>query len=529
MSLISSFNIARAGLTASQAALTVVSNNIANVDNPNYSKLTINLSDVVTNASASNVIQQANTLSGVQVAKITRSTDSYLASYYREQNTTYSYLNKYDNLASNVENIMNELKDTGLSTALTAFNSAVTALNNDPSSSSARENFISTAQNLCSVFNTTYDSLTSVQQSLVGDYTKVGSIDSSEIASSVNDVNSLLDQISEVNANIVQTSSANITSSSLLDQRDSLLEKLSAIIPATIEENKNGTVKISLANRELIAGSSVTGYLQAASGTPPTTDEAVINVVGPDKTTITASNINTSIDSGSMGAILAIAGSDPAKFTINGTISSLNTLASSFASIMNQIQCGDPNGDGSQAMRLSTNAATGVKTLVDSGPTNYLFVNSDPTAATPITGITAGNISVSSALIANKDLVAAGRLTAAQHAAGNYANNIGNNSNSTLMVNSATQTYALLGNQTITGYLSTTVSDIGTKVKGLDTSLKTQKSIVDEVKSRLTSVEGVDIEEELTDMIKYQKAYQASARVFSTCNDLMDTLLNLGR
>lgn len=529
MSLISSFNIARAGLTASQAALTVVSNNIANVDNPDYSKLTVNLSDVITNASSSNVIQEANALSGVQVAKITRSTDDYLQSYYREQSTTYSYLNKYDSLASNVETVMNELQDTGLSSALTAFNSAVTALNNDPSSSSARENFISTAQNLCSVFNNTYASLTSIQQSLVGDYTKVGSIDSSQIASSVNDVNSLLDQLSEVNGNIIQTSSANITSSALLDQRDSLLAKLTNIIPATIEENKNGTVKISLAGRELMAGSTVTGYLQAVSGTPPTTDEAVINVVGSDKITVTASNINSSIDSGSMGAILAIAGSDPAKFTINGTISDLNTLASSFANILNTIQCGDPNGDGSQAMRLSTNAVTGVKTLVDSSATNYLFVTSDPTAATPITGITAGNISVSSALIANTDLIAAGRLTAAQHTAGGYANDIGNNSNSTLMVNSATQTYGTLGNQTISGYLSTTVSNIGTKVSNLDASLKTQKSITDEVKSRLTSVKGVDIEEELTDMIKYQKAYQASARVFSTCNELMDTLLNLGK
>lgn len=529
MSLISSFNIARAGLTASQAALTVVSNNIANVDNADYSKLTVNLSDVITNASSSNVIQQANALSGVQVAKITRSTDNYLASYYREQNTTYSYLNKYDSVASNVETIMNELKDTGLTSALTAFNTAVTALNNDPSSSSARENFISTAQNLCSVFNNTYSSLTSIQQSLVGDYTQVGSIDSSEIASSVNDVNSLLDQISEVNENIIQTSSANITSSALLDQRDSLLEKLSAIIPATIEENKNGTVKISLANRELVGGSTVSGYLQAVSGTPPTTDEAVINVVGSDKTTLVASNINSSINSGSMGAILTIAGSDPSKFTINGVIDDLNTLASGFADIMNEIQCGDPNGDGSQAMRLTTNVATGVKTLVDSGPTNYLFVTNDPSAATPITGITAGNISVSSALIANKDLVAAGRLTAAQHTAGGYANDIGNNSNSTLMVNSATQTYAVLGNQTITGYLSTTVSDIGTKVSNLDASLKTQKAIVGEVKSRLTSVKSVDIEEELTDMIKFQKAYQASARVFSTCNELMDTLLNLGK
>lgn len=529
MSLISSFNIARAGLSASQAALTIVSNNIANVDNPNYSKLTVNLSDVVTNGASSNVIQEANSLSGVQVAKITRSADSYLQSYYREQNTSYSYLNKYDTLASNVETIMNELKDTGLTSAFTAFNSAVTALNNDPSSSSARENFISTAQNLCSIFNSTYASLTSTQQSLVGDVNTVGSIDSSEIASEANSVNSLLDQIAEVNKNIVQTSSASITSPALLDQRDALLTKLSDLIPATIEENKNGTVKISLAGYDLMGGSKVTGYLQAETGTPPATDDAVINIVGPDKVTVRASNINSSINSGSMGAILDIAGTDPTKFTINGTIGDLNTLASSFAGIMNAIQCGDPNSDGSTAMRLTTNAVTGVKTLVDSAPTNYLFVTNDPLAATPITGITAGNISVSASLIANTDLIAAGRLTAAQHAAGTYANDIGNNGNSTLMVNSVTQNYASLSNQTISGYLSTTVSDVGTKVSNLDSSLKTQKSVMGEVKSRLTSVTGVDVEEELTDMIKYQRAYQASARVFSTCNDLMDTLLNLGR
>lgn len=568
MSLTSSLYIAATGLTASQSAMTVISNNIANVDNEDYSKLRLNLTDLVNCSSPTNPIAEANSLSGVNVASITRYADSYLESTYRDTNSDNSYLKKYDTMASGIETTMNELKDTGLSNALSNFYAAVKSLNNSPNNPSARENFVSAAQNLCSVFNSAAASLTQTQQSLVGDYNNPNTIASSEMSIDVNSVNNLLDQIAEVNKNIIQSNSADVTSSALLDQRDALLLKLSNYIPANVTENDNGTVKVSLGSTALVSGVDVTGYLKASAGNAA--EPAVIDIVDKNGTTV-ASDVNSRITSGSIGAILDITGTSSAKFTISSVLDNLNTLAGNFANIMNTIQAGDPNGDSSTAMSIDKTT----NTLTDS--TNLLFVsNSSPSVTTTTTShatipgdvagtvitnttdafgnkitnmittnidglgnttvttksqaaVTAANISVNSAIVSDSDLVAAARISATEHAAGNYANETGNNSNANLIMASQTKAYTGLDDQTISGFLSTAVSEVGTAVDSLDNNLKTKTSVLDSIKSKLQSETSVNLDEELTEMIKYQRAYQASARVFSACSDLLDTLVNLGQ
>ena len=55
-----------------------------------------------------------------------------------------------------------------------------------------------------------------------------------------------------------------------------------------------------------------------------------------------------------------------------------------------------------------------------------------------------------------------------------------------------------------------------------------QNAIVSSLESKLASQTGVDLNEELTDLVRFQTAYEASAKVFSICNELMDTILMLG-
>lgn len=520
MSLVSSLSIAQQALAVNQAAISVVSNNIANVDNENYSKLNVNLADVVNYTKLTgSATAQSNTLCGVQLQKITRLSDEYLESYFRGENSTYSYLEEYSTVANSVEDVMNELNDTGLNTALSNFYDAVNALENSPTDITARQNYVSCAKNVCSVFNGVYKSLTSTQQSLVGDYTVNGSVDSSEIGTDITEINSLLDQLSEVNGNIVKTNSTNTSSSSLLDQRDSILKSLSGYIPVKTTLCDNGTVNVSIGGHDLVNGPSVTGHLDATTG-PSASNPVTINIVDPNNNSTLYSNVNSDLSSGTIGAILDVTGSaTSSNFTINSAISSIDKLANAFATEINKIQAGTITSGGTTtyAMCLSSD----YKTLTASAATNNLFINKDSGLADA--NINAGNISINSNIESHLYLVAAGRSTT-----GVDSTDVGNKQNANMLNATQNATYSEIGNQTFVNYLSTEVSSIGTSVKGIDNNLDTQSSVISSIESQLSSKTGVNLDEELGDLIKYQQAYQAAARMFSICSDLLGELIHLG-
>lgn len=514
MSLVSSINIANQALLVNQSAITAVSNNISNVDTEGYSKLNVHLASVVNyTPSAGNALSIANSLSGVELSKVERSTSSYLQNYYWQENSTDSYLSKYTTIATNVENLTNELNTTGLSTALSNFYTAANALNQNPSDITVRQNFISVAESVCSVFNSISKNLSDLRTSLVGNTTNSTTLDSSEVAGNVQNVNNLLDQIASINYNIIKTNSKNTSSSVLLDQRDKLIGELSSLIPTTVTQNSNGTVDISLGDYSLLKSSTISGYLDATTG--DTSNPAIINIVDKNNTTI-SSNINSAITGGKIGAILDACGSDSTKFTISGVLSDLNTLASQFASAFNEIQTGDPAGDGTTAMCMDSSS----KTLIPA--TQDIFTTKDGSAT-----LTAGNIGVNSTVKNNAYLIAAARIDTMTTPS--YANATGNNSNTTLILAARNATYNALGSVTMETYLASTVSKVGTDVKSLNNNLTSQDAVLAEVKTQLSSATGVNLDQELVDLIKYQRSYQAAARVFTVCSDLMGELINLGK
>lgn len=524
MSLVSSLNIAQQALTVSQAAITVISNNISNVDNENYKKLSVELSDVITYSNVPSVVAQADSLSGVQISQIQRYSNNFLQNYYWNENSTYSYLDKYSSIATNVEDVMNELQNTGLSKALSDFYSSIDALNDDPTNLSARENFVTCAQNVCSVFNTYYNNLNDIKESLVGNYQVIDAVDDSEIGNETTTVNNLLDQLANVNEGILKTTAAGITSTSLLDERDALIKNLTGYINVDVELNNNGTANIELNEKALIGGSDVVGYLDATTGTAA--EPVTMNIVDASGTTI-YSNVNDDITGGSIAAIIEACGSGSSNFTINDSLDKLNNLALSFASIFNDIQTGDPEGDGTTALCLNP---TGTQLIV---ATEDLFLNSATGVADA--NINAQNISINSEITNHPYLVASARVTIdATHPISYYQDDVGNNANSTLMAESRTTKYSSvikhedLDSQTIEGYLSTMISSVGYSVSNINNNLTTQEIVFNEVKSQLQSETGVNLDEELTDLIKFQRAYQAAARVFDVCNQLLENLINLG-
>lgn len=522
MSLLSSINMAKQALSVNQAAITTVSNNITNMDTEGYSKVRVNMSEVVNyTPSAGNTVSQANALSGVQIADVQRYSDSYMQNYYRQENSQFAYLNQYSSIAGTLEGITNELNGTGLASTLSAFYTAAGTLADSPSDATARQSFMQAAQNVAIQFNGTSNNLASIKESLVGDpnASTTASLESSQIYNSVEDTNNLLDQIAKVNFDIIKTNNGTTSSNALLDQRDALVAKLSSTIPLNITEKSNGTVVVALGDHELVNSTAVTGYLKVKSG--DNTTPAIISIENPkDPTTPIAANVNSDITSGSMGAILDLCGSDAGKLTISGIVGSLDTLASGFAGVMNAIQNGDPNSDLSVAMALDANGKLTKSTV-------NLFVSSDATNPT----ISAANIAVNPVIVGDTNYIAAARISKADYDAGAtvYQKQIGNNTNMTMVSSSRSTSFNSLGNTTVEKFLANTVGNVGTQVENINTNLENQTLVLGEVTTSLQSKVGVNLDEELTDLIKYQRAYQASARIFSVCSDLLGELVNLGK
>lgn len=521
MSLVSSMNIAQQALSVGQAAITVISNNIANVDTEGYSRLRVNQASVSNSTpTAGNAAMVAESCSGVTIASVTRYSDAYLQNYYRQENSTYYYLDKYSSIAANVEDLVNELNDTGLSSALKNFYDAVSVLGDSPADITARQNYVDAARNVCSVFNTTSIDLSNIKESLAGNGTSNGSLEASEISSEIIEVNSLLDQLADINYGIVKTYDGKTPSPSLLDQRDSLISKLSEFIPVNIEESENGTVNVALGDKYLIKGSEVKGYL-SASATGNVNDPVEINIVDKDDpTAVLFANINAQIDSGSLGAILDVCSSTSNDLTIKSVLDRLNTMASEFASVLNRIQTSTNYPSGTNTPMCLTNNGQALQIA-----TNPLFVSDVTTHST--LGITAANIAVDTPIVDNPYLIAAARVATA--AVGNTAA-IGNDSNIELIIDARSNPsyYTNLGGTTIEKYLSNTVASVGSDTDSINMRFKSQTSVLNEVKNKLQSAIGVNMDEELTELIKYQRAYQAAARIFGVCKDLLDELVKLG-
>jgi flagellar hook-associated protein 1 FlgK len=133
-------------------------------------------------------------------------------------------------------------------------------------------------------------------------------------------------------------------------------------------------------------------------------------------------------------------------------------------------------------------------------------------------GTSASDITVNPDLVANPDRLAAG-IGGAAGDAGNLGRIVGLR---TLDLDG-------LGTNTIEDYYANIVGDVGFATASASSTLQVQSQLLDQLNSDRESVSGVNIDEEMIDMTRYQQSYDAAARFLSVAQQMTDTLINLGR
>jgi len=233
-------NIGTTGLLAYQSSLATVSHNIANVNTEGYRRQRVDLVAQVPQLSGAGFEG-----SGVRVSSLQRVYDRFLEGQVTSNMSTFKQQETLSSLSGELNNYLAD-PNIGLSPVLQGFFKSVQDLSTDPSSAPVRQVMLSDAETLASVFNDTYRRLQDSKNSV-----------NTQLASSVTEINNLSSAIANVNKNILLTSngSENFPPNDLLDQRQTLINKLAELVNVTTVSQDDGSVNVFIGNgQSLVVG-----------------------------------------------------------------------------------------------------------------------------------------------------------------------------------------------------------------------------------------------------------------------------------
>ena len=289
---------------------------------------------------------------------------------------------------------------------------------------------------------------------------------SGQTAADIQSVNTDSAQIAALNLSIKASTRSGQSPNDLLDQRGVLLDKLSGLANITVQNNSDGTVNVSVGSTALVTG----------------TDSSSVSLSG-----LTASG---DLKSGELSGL------SKAQTQIAAYQSQLNSAA---ASVVSQVNAAQANG-----LDLNGNAGT------------PLF--------TAIAGNEAATIAVNPDLEANPSHLAAASAPVPPATFG-----AGDGSNAQAIANLLTRTVTAAGDpvngQSIQSYYQATVSDAGSRAATALSSAGTAQASYTQLTTQRSSETGVSTDNELTNLLKYQRAYQASAQFIQISDGLVGTLI----
>lgn len=534
MSLSQAFNISVGAMGVHQNVINITSNNIANMNTEGYHKQKAHLGTLVLGLPiGESVSRQVKTSAGVELIKVQRYETSFIGSYYRDQLSDKAFLDKQADGLGDIGKLFDDLAGRGLDTALTDFYDALDNLNQYPTDMSARIHVLNAASTLTTSMNNIANNLTGLKTQDVGDGESEEALKNSNIYNSIQSVNAYLDDLASINRMLSQSQTGSLENNNLLDRRDALLNELAKYANFTTDIMPNGTVKLSMGGTTLVAGTKVYGKLDVQTAAQydeyctnagienTNTSNAVIMFRREDGSVL--QNVNDRITSGEIGAMVTDT-TDENGLNVNTVLKSLDKLAQAIADVFNNLQTREG------AFYLDN--ATGNLQLCNDNLEDYVwFVASDGSDT-----ITASNFSINSLLTEEGGYY---KIAAAYFE--NYdpadpdsvdLNAVGNADNIISMIKTKSdatgEEFDELGNLPFADYYNAILGKVTSGLKGVQDAVNIQNEVVEALNNKMAAETSVDLNEELAEIVRSQTAYAASARVFTTCNELFNTILNLG-
>jgi flagellar hook-associated protein 1 len=252
---------ALSALQSNQTALSVVSNNVANVNTQGYARRTVNFETQ----------SAGGQLAGVDIASVQRVADQFLDQEVLSAQSSSSLYSTQSNVFDQINSLLGSPGDgTDLASQLSDVQAALGQAQLDPTSSAGQLGVLNAMQGLSNTVSSLSSSLSTLQSQTDG-----------QIATTVGSANSLIQQIYSLNSQIATADASGDTSSALLDQQDEALQNLSQLMDVRTSQNSNGTVSVSTQDGVSLVGSAYAQLSYTSSNTPGVYQPVQIQNVDP--------------------------------------------------------------------------------------------------------------------------------------------------------------------------------------------------------------------------------------------------------
>jgi flagellar hook-associated protein 1 FlgK len=451
-------DIGKYALFTEQRAIHTTGHNIANANTDGYSRQRVNME---TNEPMSSWPGQLGM--GVRAQEVERIHDRFLGGRIISENEkTGKWEAKKEGL-ERIETVLNESDDAGLSLAMSEFWNAWHDLSLNPSGEAERVVLLSKGENLSRIINNIYSELELVRKDMDG-----------VISGSLSEINSITNEIADLNLKIFQVESSRQNANDYRDKRDLLLKELSYLIDIDTFEDNQGKVTVLLKSGTPLVSDISPWTLSSEQNGEGLTDVVWIDFDG------NTNSITDAISGGKLGGWL-----DVRDEVIPDYLNKLDELASTLIGEVNAIHSSGYALDGS----------TG----------NDFFA-----------GSSASDIEVSQSICNNTSLIAA---------AEELEGIPGDNRNAIAIAQLQNILTMNEGTITFDEYYNSLVSDVGDKVTTSTRSLEHQDTVMNQLDTYRETVSGVSLDEEMVNLVKYQHAFDAAAKLITTVDEMLETVI----
>jgi len=409
---------------------------------------------------------------GVEVTGIKRYVDEFANRRLVAEKCVLGFSEQKETVLSQVGELFNDLEDTGLGTAIDDFFGSLTLLESSPDDLTVRQQVLAFGRNVATTFNRMASELTEVQRGI-----------DDLLRASVSNINQCSDQIASLNKDISMGVIEGNDVSDLEDLRDRLLVEMSEEADISYITGDDHQVTVYLeGGMPLVDGVNVSHLDVSVSASP---GSAPIEYISSNGTT---SDITSIIEGGKLGGALEARDVDIPSYS-----SRLDQLAYDFSAAVNAQHTVGYGLDGVDGRNFFTplgavvGAATSISVSADVDGDPYAIAASSDPLEVP-----------------------------------------GNNENAIALSELADQLLANGGTMTVGEAYATIVGEVGVAIQSASDTVTMRKASISSIETIRDSSSGVSLDEELTNMVAFQRAYQASSRVVTTVDELLQTILGMG-
>ncbi len=464
-------HIGKSGLSAARAGVSTSGHNIANANTEGYSRQRIQQNATATDGTDRGRVTLGT---GTEVSRVERINNDYIEKQIRSSGRDLAYSEEREVLLRQTEDIFNEMNGDGLNRVMARFFNDFRQLSNEPENLALREAIRESAQSMINDFKRMKSQLDDVRSHI-----------DSRIEGNVRELNQLASEIAELNVKVRQVEIAGGSPNDLLDKRDLALKKLGAIVDVGSYIDKGNEMIVDIRG----LGPFVTGGAAeklSTLRTPAEADGKRGNTVDIYSGGDGGHPVTSRVVTGKLGALLK---------TRDATLATLeekmNTIAFELARSVNEVH----------RMGFSREGGTQIDFF---RPIDSISSAAEQLVLSDAVQLNSGNIAAAGQPDAPGD-------------------------NRVALAIAGLQSVALMegGRATFDDFYNSIVGEVGVAASRNRAEVNQNKDIMTQLSKMRDQISGVSVDEETTQLMQYQHAFDASARVIRVADELMKTVLSL--